>query len=308
MFDDLRAACEDAESAIPALSLAGDVAWEMGARRNAAHALIMSGRFAEADEQLAYVQAFHETRDDYSFVITLHNRGDCAHRSGDLPRALRLLYEARDRYEQLGLVPPEVVRDLAVVQLAAGLTDDAAQTADDLVTRLRGDRAAALRRADGFVAAAIAHLTAGDPERAADLAGRAARSSHRQGHVEAERHARIVMLRAQYATGAVTKRHARAAAALATELRDRYSSERLDAHVLAGRMALDTGLPELAETHLRAAAAERRRGSALRRATAWYAQALLAESHGERGAMLRACDSGLDVLDTHALSLGATEL
>ncbi|RIQ14561.1 CHAT domain-containing protein, partial [Jiangella rhizosphaerae] len=117
------------------------------------------------------------------------------------------------------------------------------------------------------------------------------------------------LLRAQAAAGAVTKRHARAAAELAAELTDRYASERLDALVLAGRLALETGLPELAEEALRTAAAGRRgRGSALRRATGWYAQALLAGAAGDRRAMLRACGRGLDVLDTHALSLGATEL
>ncbi|PSK98259.1 CHAT domain-containing protein [Haloactinopolyspora alba] len=302
-------AYEDCIFAAAVLARASDRRWEANARHNAGTALMGMGRFQEADEQLVRVQELAQGQQEhFDATVTLHVRGACAYRMGDLPRALELLYDARRRYDELGVVPPEVVRDLAVVQLAAGLPDEAAQTADEMVAMLRDARDAALRRADGFIAAATVHLAAGTPERAVELARSAARSSKRQGHVDVERHARVVLLRAQAATGNVTKRHARAAAELATELKDRYSSERLDALVLAGRMALDTGLPEVAEQNLSAAAAERNRGSSLRRATAWYAQALRARADGDRTAMLRACSRGLDVLDTHALSLGATEL
>lgn len=309
-FGALEEARRDSAEAVVILARHGDRSWEARARSNLGYTLSGLGLFADAEHQLAIAQGLAEAaQEQYQATIIVQNRGDCAHRMGDLPRALRLLYDARRRYEELGVVPPEVVRDLAVVQLAAGLTEDAATTADELVAVLDGARDSALRRSDGFIAAAIVHLAAGNAGRAADLAGRAARSSRRQGHDDAERHARVVLLRAQAAAGAVTKRHARAAATLAAELTDRFASERLDALVLAGRLALATGLPELADESLQTAAAGRRgRGSALRRATGWYAQALLAEAAGDRRAMLRACRSGLDVLDTHALSLGATEL
>ncbi len=291
------------------LELAGDAEWEGRALINLARALVELGRFGEAELRLARAQRLAEhDRNGFQATLVLHNRGDNAQRQGDVPKALHLLYEARSRYNTLGVLTADILRDLAVVQLAAGLPDDAAQSADEMVARLQDARDAALRRSDGFIAAAIVHLAAGNSDRAIDLARRAARSSKRQGHVDVERHARVVLLRAQAATGKVTKRHAKSAVELAAELRDRYSSERLDALVLAGRMALNTGLPELAAENLRAAAAERDRGSALRRATAWYAQALLAQSDGDRAGMLRACSRGLDVLDTHALSLGATEL
>ncbi|TDE10899.1 CHAT domain-containing protein [Jiangella asiatica] len=308
-FGGLEEAKKDSRDAVSILARRGDSVWEARARINLGYTLSGLGEYREADEALAAAQGLAEAGgQDYLATIVVHNRGDCAHRLGDLPRALRLLYDARRRYEELGVVPPEVVRDLAVVQLAAGLTEDAARTADEMVARLESTRDAALRRADGFIAAAIVHLAAGNHERAIDLARKAARSSARQGHRDAARHARVVVLRAQAATGHVTKRHARSAAALAAELTDRYSSERLDALVLAGRMARSAGLPELAAENLRVAAAARHRGSALRRASAWYAQALLAEQRGDRRGMLHACARGLDVLDAHAVSLGATEL
>ena len=302
-------AYEDSVASADVLAGFEDRNWEGNARHNAAVALMHMGRFEESEAQFLMARRLAEDEgEEYDATLTLHGHGDCVHRMGDLPRALDMLYEARERFDRLDMTPPEVVRDLAVVQLAAGLPDDAAGSADELVAMLRNARDATLRRADGYIAAAMVHLAAGNPERAVDLARRAARSSKRQGHVDVERHARVVLLRAQAATGAVTKRHARAAAALAAELKDRYSSERLDALVLAGRMALATGLPELASQSLRSAAAQRHRGSALRRATACYASALLAQAEGDRAGMLRACARGLDVLDTHALSLGATEL
>jgi len=308
-IDDHVGGYEDCIHAARILAKGRDTKWEANARHNAGVALMGIGRFHDAAEQFVLVERLASGNEGhFSATVTLHARADCAHRLGDLATALDLLYEARRRYDALGVVPPEVVRDLAVVQLAAGLPDDAAKSADEMVAMLQDARDAALRRADGFIAAAMVHLAAGHPERAVDLARKAARSSKRQGHVDVERHARVVLLRAQDATGAVTKRHARAAAELAAEMTDRYSSERLDSLVLAGRMALATGLPELAAQNLREAAEQRHRGSALRRATAWYARALLAQADGDRAGMLRACARGLDVLDTHALSLGATEL
>nr|WP_246221101.1 CHAT domain-containing tetratricopeptide repeat protein [Phytoactinopolyspora mesophila] len=287
----------------------GDAIWECRARQNAGAALLHLGRFEEADRELAQAQAMAEANGDpYSAIVALHNRGDIAHRMGWLPKALSMLYEAQQRYETLGVVPPEVVRDIAVVHLAAGLTEEASETADQLVALFEQDHDSALQRADGYIAAAMVHLAAGNPHRALDLARRAERSSRRRQQLEAVQHARFVMLRAQAAAGRVTKRDARAAAALAIELSDRYSSERLDALVLAGRMALTAGLTELARSSFESAAVQRRRGSALRRATAWYAHAQLAKLRGDRATMLRACERGLDVLDTHALSLGALEL
>jgi len=309
MLGDHQGAYRDCTEAAEFLHRVRDPTWEAHARTNAAYALLMLGRFEEADEQYARAQGLSEgVGAEYAATITLHSRGDCAHRQGDLPRALELLYQARSRYEELGLVPPEVVRDLAVVLAAAGLTEEATMAADELVDVLDADRASAGRRADGLIAAAIVHLDHGNAERAIGLARRAVRANHRQGNAEGERHSKLVLLRAQAATGKVTKRHALAAADLASELKDRYAAERLEAQLLAGRMARQVGLTELATQQFRAASAQRRKGSALRRSAAWLATAQLADMHGDRGGMLRACERGLAVLDTHALSLGATEL
>lgn len=309
MFGEHPSSLRDALMAIDLCLEAGDRTWEVYARNNAAIASMRVGRIDEAEAQLEILQQIHDDLgEDYYAAVARQSRAICALLLGELPTSLSLLYDALERYEQLAVVPPEVVRDLVVVQLTAGLTGDASLTADDLVSRLEADHRAALRRADGFVTAASAHLAAGDTDRAIELARRATTSSRRQGNVDAERHARIVLLRARFASGKITKREATAAAALAAEMQDRHSFERLDALVLAGRMAIATGLEDHAITALAEAAKYRTKGSALRRATGWYAEALLAKLEGNRGGVLRACERGLDVLDTHALSLGATEL
>lgn len=309
LLGELSAGYADNAEAARVLHDHGDAVWESRARQNAAAALISLGRVEEAQQERARAQTMAEAHGDhYTAIVALHGRADGEHRMGRLREALDMFYEARRRYEELGVVPHEVVRDIAVAQLAAGLTEEAAATADHLVLLLQQDRHAVVQRADGFIAAAIVHLATGNPDRAIDLARRAERTSRRGGHADAEQHARLVMLRARTASGSITIRHARDAAALAGELSDRYSSERLDAHVLAGRMALATGLDELARTMFETAATHRGRGSALRRVTAWYAQAQLAKMRGDRATMLRACERGLDVLDTHALSVGALEM
>jgi hypothetical protein len=189
-------------------------------------------------------------------------------------------------------VPPEVVRDLAVVLAAAGLTDEATTAAHELVEVLEADRASAGRRADGLIAAAIVHLDYGNAMRAIELARRAVRANHRQDNVEGERHSKLVLLRAHAATDRVTKRHAVAAADLASVLKDRYAAERLEAQLLAGRMARQVGLSELATQQFQAASAQRRKGSALRRSAAWLATAQLADMRGDRAGMLRGLRAG----------------
>lgn len=300
---------KDAIRAAELFAVAGDTSWEAFARSNAAVAEMSRGRYGQAVDLLDRAQQIFEAAGD-NFQVTgaLLNRAHCSLVLGDLPHALKLLYEARERFDDLGVTPPDVLRDTIVAQLAAGLADDAALTARALARALEIDPSESLRRTDGYVAAALAHLAAGELDPATDFARRAVRAGRRQENADVERYARVVLLRAQFASGRITKRHARAAAELATATRDRFSSERLDALVLAGRMAIATGLDDLASTALTEAATYRRKGPALRRATAWYAKGLLARLQGDRGGVLRACERGLDILDTHALSLGATEL
>jgi len=82
----------------------------------------------------------------------------------------------------------------------------------------------------------------------------------------------------------------------------------MQAHLLAGRLALSRKRTIEADQHLDRAARSRYRGPLLNRSVAWLARALQAEARGNARATLAACARGLDALDEHQMTLGATEL
>ena len=86
------------------------------------------------------------------------------------------------------------------------------------------------------------------------------------------------------------------------------AGEALQAHLLAGRLALSRRRAADADRHLEVAARYRRRQPPLTRSVAWLARALQAEAHDDARATRAACARGLDALDEHQMTLGATEL
>ena len=121
-------------------------------------------------------------------------------------------------------------------------------------------------------------------------------------------HARLVKVQAQYAVGPVTGRLLHAANLAAIGLEGLGSGQAANAHLLAGRVALDLGQRAEADRHLAAAARSRRRGPAMARATGWLGEALRADAAGQPRRLLAACRRGLEVLDKHRFTLGASEL
>jgi CHAT domain-containing protein len=86
------------------------------------------------------------------------------------------------------------------------------------------------------------------------------------------------------------------------------AGEAMQAHLLAGRIALSRGSVTTTDRHLERAARSRRRGPPLTRSVAWLARALQAEARGNARATVIACARGLDALEEHQMRLGATEL
>ena len=82
----------------------------------------------------------------------------------------------------------------------------------------------------------------------------------------------------------------------------------MQAHLLAGRIALSRRSVTQADPHLERAARSRRRGPPLPRSVAWLARALQADAQGNARATVAACARGLDALEEHQMRLGATEL
>ena len=81
-----------------------------------------------------------------------------------------------------------------------------------------------------------------------------------------------------------------------------------EARLMAARLALSAGDVALARSQLELVSAARRRGPMAVRAQAWHAEGILRLAGGDRRGASRALQAGLDVVDAHRATLGATEL
>ena len=117
-----------------------------------------------------------------------------------------------------------------------------------------------------------------------------------------------MLVQARYAVEPVSAQLLRAAKRAAARLTELGSGEAAQAHLLAGRVALDLGRRDDADRHLIAAARSRRRGPPMSRATGWLSEALRAEAAANPRRLLAACRRGLAILDEHRFTLGASEL
>ena len=119
--------------------------------------------------------------------------------------------------------------------------------------------------------------------------------------------AELVLLKSRYDSGDTSANLLRAAARLAAALESLDVTRVPEARLLCGRLALARGRRSAGVLHLRAAAARRPR-DVRARATGWLARAVLADVEGRSRDMLTACARGLDLIDAHLGTLGATEL
>src|SRR5262249_6415592 len=153
------------------------------------------------------------------------------------------------------------------------------------------------RKAELLLAAANCALAAEQPQAALDRAQAAYRLFRSQQSAWWQAHAGLVLARAQFAAGLASGPLLRQANRTAARLEARGSSEATQAHLLAGRVALDLGRREDADRHLLAAARSRRRGPAMSRANGWLSEALRAEAADQPRRLLAACRRRLEVLD-----------
>jgi tetratricopeptide (TPR) repeat protein len=303
------AALDDCRRAVNVLQRADDPLWLARALigRGAAHLAVGSLARADADFEAAG-RLYAETSQEMESIHAVFNRAWVAFRSGDLPAALSFLHEAASRYQPLNVPTPILSHDRCHVLLAAGLVDDALDEADTAVHDIEHAHGWSTTRAELLLVAANCALAAAQPQGALTRAQAAYRLFRSQQNEWGQAHARLVLAQARYALGAVTGRLLHAADDAAGRLEELGSSEATQARLLAGRVALDLGRLTEADRHLGAAARSRRRGPAMARASGWLAEALRAEAAGEPRRMLAACRRGLEVLDDHRLTLGASEL
>ncbi len=304
-----REAHQDLSRALPYFRRAGDTVWEARSlihRADIFLALGLPGR-AGAD----YVRAeelFAANGQEFEYAKARHSLGLLALARGDLPQALAYLDEAGNRYDTLGETLPDLAIDRCWTLLAAGLAGEAAQETDAALSRLPPGGGIAYRKAELLFAAATVALAAGNPANAKERAGQARRLFRAQARALWEARAGLVHAQARFAAGERSAALFRYSEQVAADLEASRADEAMQAHLLAGRIALSRGSVAQADPHLERAATSRRRGPPLPRSVAWLARALQADARGNPRATVMACSRGLDALEEHQMRLGATEL
>lgn len=279
-----------------ALTLRGQVHLAFGAVERAI------ADFTEAE------RLFAETDQEHDSAIAVQNLGLTAFRSGDLPTALTSFEHADRRFRRLNTPMPELVADRCAVLLAAGLPNEALLEADAAIAEVTNRNGQTTRRAELLLVAGRAALAAKKPRAALDRASEAVRLFTAQRREWWRQHARLLALQARFATEPGEAGQLAQARETARGLGSLHAPDQIQANLLAGRVALAMGKPMTARNHLKAAANARRGGTAITRAAGWLAQALLADADDNSRLVLSACRHGLNVLDGHRLTLGASEL
>ena len=300
---------EDARHAVVVLRRAGDPLWTARALNVRATAYLRLGSTSRADaDYVAAIRLYSTIGQELEALAPMLNRALTAYASGDLPAALAYLDAATPSYQRLK-VPTITLRvKRCTVLLAAGLVDDALAEAEAALGEIEEIHGHLTEKADLLLMAANCALAAAQPQVALDRAQAAYRMYRSQRSAWRQPHAARVLVQARYEVGPVSAPLLREANRSAARLDALGSSDAAQAHLLAGRIALDLGRRDDAERHLAALARTRRRGPALSRVSGWLGEALRAEAAGRPGRMLAACRRGLDVLDEYRLALGASEL
>lgn len=304
-----RAALEDVRRAVPVLRQADDVIWTARALTLRATVHLALGAVERADADFTAAEALWDTTgQEHDKADAVESRGLAAYRSGNIPAALRLLDEAQERYAKLGTPMFMLNIRRCEVLMAAGLAPEALAEADAAIGVLDGIGGQSTRKAKLLLAAARAARLAGDAHTAIARADLAVRLFAGQRRTWWETHARLVLIEARVAAGRGSGRLVADAAAVADRLASFGAPAAPEASLLAGRIALGLGWREDAQRHLEVAARSRHSGPPLARMTGWAAQALWARAVGSDRRVLEACRRGLDVLDDHRTTLGASEL
>jgi tetratricopeptide (TPR) repeat protein len=303
------AALEDLNRAIAVMEQADDRAWMARARnaRGLIYVDLGSPGLADADFVVAE-RLSDETGQDLQSVHAVLSRGLSAFAQGDLPAALAFQDQAAARYKSLNVPTPALSIDRCLVLLAAGLADDALAEAAAAVRDIEQEHGRSTKKAELLLTAANCALAAGQPPTALDWAQQACHLFQVQQSAWWRARAAGTLVEAKYAAGLASPALLREADRAATRLDAIGSSDAARTHLLAGRVALDLNRREVAERHFARAAQSRRRGTALSRACGWLSEAMRAESAADGRPLLAACGRGLDVLDEHRFSLGASEL
>ena len=300
---------QDLSRALPYFRRAADTVWEARSLIHRADIFLAFGLPGRAGaDYMRAEQLFAANGQEFEYAKARHSLGLLALARGDLPQTLAYLDEAGNRYDALGETLPDLAIDRCWTLLAAGLAREAEQETEAALSRLPPEGGIAYRRAELLFAAATAALAAGNAAGARQRARQALRQFQTQRRSLWKARASLVLAEARYAADEHSSALLRYAEEVAARLEAARAGEAMQAHLLAGRIALTRGSLTQAEPHLERAARSRRRGPPLPRSVAWLARALQADARGNTRATVLACARGLDALEEHQMRLGATEL
>jgi tetratricopeptide (TPR) repeat protein len=302
-------ALEDLRSAITRLRRSGDQLWEARSRNYRGFIQLALGGTKRADADFAVAEKLYAAAgQEFEYAEARQNRGLVAYSRGDLPAALRYLDEAGRRFAAVGVVWPDLAIDRCGVLLAAGLSAEALAEMDQAIAQMEAEGGTATKRSELLFAAATAALAAGDPRSAQERADRARHLFSAQRRVWWAVRSSMVLLEARYQAGERGPQLLRRISEVARRLDALGASEASAAHLLAGRLALADGRSRAADRQLQLAGRHSKDSPPLARSAAWLGKALRADARGDVRGMLSACARGLDALDEHRLTMGATEL
>jgi tetratricopeptide (TPR) repeat protein len=246
-----RDAHEDLCRALPYFRRAGDTVWEARSLSWRAFVFLGLGLPGRAAADFTRAEAlFAGSGQELEYAYARHNRGLVALARGDLPEALTYLDEAGNRYEALGETIPDLAIDRCSALLAAGLTEEAAQESELALSRIPPRGGNAFKNAELYFAAATAALAAGNPAVARERARQARRLFRTQERAVWEARAELVSAQARYAAGERSASLLRYAEQVAARMTAPWTDEAIQAHLLAGRLALSRGRVAEADQHL----------------------------------------------------------
>lgn len=295
--------------ALPELRRAGDHLWVQRVLLNRGVLYGYRGEFAAAVRDLREAEWLCEQQGlGLSAGFVQENLGWIDTLRGEVPAALGHLDAAEQRFRALGSRLGFVLRDRSELLLSVNLLSEARQTAEQAVRQIaREGQRIALPEARLVLARAAA--LGGDSGYAVEQARRAVTEFVAQRRPRWAALARYTLLSARLSEGGspqVTVRQlVRTADALAVT---GWTVAALEARLLAGKLALDRGMGAEGCQILAQVSPARRRGPALLRSRAWYAEALVRLASGSPGGATKAARSGLRILDEHRATLGATDL
>jgi tetratricopeptide (TPR) repeat protein len=287
----------------------GDVRWEARLLNNRGILYAYQGAFRLAEADLRRAERLHlAVGEEFAATQVRSNLGFVAGRRGDVPAALAWFDLADEYFRSQGMLDAVGLLDRCEVLLSVRLISEARQAAERAVAALASGRMVT-DLAEARLMLSQAALLDGDPLTARTEAERARRAFTAQGRPAWAALGSYAGLRAAWAGGERSTRTLGAARRAASALAGAgWVVPALDAHVIAGRIALELGRLDSARDELGQTSRARHHGPVELRAYAWHAEALLRLAAGDRHGADRALRAGMGVLDRYRASLGATDL